>query len=1057
MKKIILFNLLMLLTSLSGWCQEYSVKGKVKSESGEKLPGVNVIIKGTSTGTVTDFEGNYNLKVNDGLGTLIFSFIGYEPKEVPIRQKKKIDVTLKSNVTELDEIIAVGYGTVRKKDLTGSVASVDIGELEKVPNPNLAQALSGRISGVMISTSEGSPDASISIRVRGGGSITQSNEPLYIVDGFPTEDGLDNLDPSDIESIDVLKDASSTAIYGARGANGVILVTTKGGQEGKTTVNYDGYYGFKQVVNRLDVLNPFDFVKLDYERSINDDALEGFVNRYGTWDELEELYKDRSGVNWQDEMFGKTVVNQTHKISISGGTKKTKYNVAYSFNDDEGIMLNSGAKKSNAKFKFDHKVSDKLKATVNINYSERETFGMGTSDGGEGFNKLQHVLNYRPTIGKNGNDRDLVELDEDPLLEDSSGNVMQNPIVSTKAEHRLNETSNLALNGMLDYEIIKGLHYRLTVGMVRQGVRKENYNGLRSVSSKRAGSASGSLRRTDKKGYSYSNVLNYTKTFNKIHRVNALIGQEEVYSETKWFEASTSGFASDDIALADLSLGSLPGIPGSGEEDNLLLSWFGRVNYTLNDKYLATFSYRADGSSKFGSGNKYGYFPSASLAWRLGEEPFIKQLNAFSNFKVRLSYGEAGNNRIPNYQSLAILSSGYYPLNNVSETSVAPTVLPNPDLKWETTVSQNLGFDIGFFNQKFQLTVDIYKANTKDLLLKAQVPMTSGYATMLRNVGETQNKGLELSVSSMNINKKKFKWQTDFNISFNKNKVVKLAYQDFFLRESGWFGELGNDYIVQVGKPVGQIYGYEYEGMYQVEDFDYDAETNTYNIKEGVAYKANEKPKPGFMKLRDISGPDGVPDGKITDADRTIIGDTNPVHFGGITNSFTYGNFDFSIFMNWSYGNDVYNANKMRCTLMHRSNKNTLGVARERWTTIDENGAIFTDPELLAAANVGKKFPVFDGMGRIEPKLSSLMIEDGSYLRISNISLGYNVPRKLLKRVGISKLRLYSTVYNIHTFTNYSGYDPDVSTRNSGGVTPGVDWGAYPRSRSYILGLSLSL
>ena len=1061
MKKIVLCSLLILSIAFSGWAQDFSVKGKVTSDSGETLPGVNVILKGTTTGIVTDFDGNYQLSVPNGSGVLLFSFIGFDPIEVPINNKSIIDAVLISSVTELDEVIAIGYGTVRKKDLTGSVASVNIGELEKVPNPNLAQALNGRVSGVMVSTAEGAPGASVSIRIRGGGSITQSNEPLYIIDGFPTEDGLDNLDPSDVESIDILKDASSTAIYGARGANGVILVTTKGGKEGETTVNYDGYFGVKQVANSLDVMNPYEFVVLDYERSLGDEAdMESFVNRYGTWGELEGLYNGRPGVDWQDEMFGQTAINQNHKISITGGTEKTKYNLSYSLNDDEGIMVESGFKRNIAKFKFDHKVSDKLKATASINYTDMEVFGMGTSDGGSYFNKLQHTIQYRPTIGKVGDDQDLIYLDEDPALEDVTGNVMQNPLISAKAEKRVTETRNLAINGMIDYEIFKGLHYKLTVGMQNKDVRKERFDGVRSVTAKRNGGASGSIRHTDTQGYSYTNVLMYNTNINKIHRLDALVGQEEVYSKIRWFEAGASQFPNDDIGLADLSLGALPSIPMSYEQDSKLLSFFGRVNYSLMDKYLMTASFRADGSSKFGSGNKYGYFPSASVAWRASEEEFIKSLNTFSNLKVRLSYGIAGNNRIPNYQSLALLESGYYPLNNVPNVSVAPKVLPNPDLKWETTTSNNLGFDFGFFDQKLQVTADLYKTNTKDLLLQSQIPMTSGYAVMLRNVGETENKGLELSITSVNISRKDFEWRTDFNISFNKNEVVKLAGQDYFFRDSGWGGgsvPLGNDYIVQLGESVGSIYGYVSDGLYQVEDFNYDASTQTYTIKDDVAYKSNEAPQPGFLKLRDISGPDGELDGVITTDDRQIIGDTNPVHFGGLTNSFSYKNFDFSVFLNWSYGNDVYNANKMYYTMMHRTNKNMLGVAADRWMSIDQNGMLVTDPQTLSAMNQGKTTPVWNGTGQVDPKLHTDIIEDGSFLRVNNISLGYRLPKTLLNKIGVNSMRVYATLYNIHTFTNYSGYDPDVSTRNSGGVTPGVDWGAYPRSKSIIFGVNLSL
>ncbi|MCT4602499.1 MAG: TonB-dependent receptor [Marinifilum sp.] len=1056
MKKIFLICCTYLLCVVA-YAQNQQITGTVSDESGMGLPGVNVIVKGTTNGTITDIDGKYSLNVeNASNATLLFSFIGYESHEVSVGAKKTVDVVLKDAVTELDEVVAVGYGSVKKKDLTGSVASVDIDEMAKVPSTNLAQALSGRISGVLISTNEGAPGASSSIKIRGGGSITQSNEPLYIIDGFPTEDGLDNLDPSDIESIDVLKDISSTAIYGARGANGVILVKTKGGQKGKTRVNYDGYYGVRSLANKLDVLNPYDFVLLEYERNLSGDDFEKFQNTYGTWDELEGLYKNRPGIDWQDEMFGRTAINQYHKISISGGSDKSKFNLAYSYNNDEGIMVESGLKKNVIKFKFDHEVSEKLKASVSINYTDSEVYGMGTSEDVSTFNKLKHTIQYRPTIGKNGNDRDLVVKDEDPLLEDESGNVVQNPLVSAQAEHRLNETRNLQVNGMLDYEILKGFHYKFTAGIQAKDSRRERFNGERSISAKRGGGPNGTIRNSDVQSYSYTNILSYKNTFNQIHRFNAMVAQEEVYKKNRFVEAGGSKFPNDDIGLGDLSLAQLPSIPLSEETDERLLSFFSRVNYSLMDKYLLTATFRVDGSSKFGSGNKYGYFPSASFAWRAGEEDFIKNLNIFSNLKLRLSYGVGGNDRIPPYRSLALLESGYYPLGNLPTTGVAPVVLANPDLKWETTYSKNIGLDLGFFNQKLRVVADVYQSNTKDLLLPAQIPMTSGYDVVLRNVGETKNKGLELSISSVNISRKDFEWRTDFNISFNKNEVVKLADQDFFLRESGW-GDVGNDYIVQVGKAVGSIYGYEKVGLYQVDDFNYDAGTQTYTLKDGIAYNPNETTQPGYLKLRDISGPDGKPDGLITNDDRKIIGNTNPVHFGGITNTFTYKNFDLSIFMNWSYGNDVYNANKMSYTETHKQNKNSLSQVTQRWSSIDAGGILLTDPEALKELNAGKTIPVWDGAGRVDPKLHSDIIEDGSFLRINNISLGYKLPKRILERVGINSMRVYTTVSNIHTFTKYSGYDPDVSTRNSSGVTPGVDWGAYPRSKSIIFGVNLSL
>jgi TonB-linked SusC/RagA family outer membrane protein len=1056
--RFFLINLFLMALVISGYGQELIVKGIVTNEEGETLPGVNVVIQGTTKGTVTGIDGNYSLRVPDASeDALMFSFIGFETKEIKVAGKTNIDVVLKTSYNELDEVVAIGYGTVKKRDLTGSVASADVEELSKVPVSNLAEALNGRVSGVQVQSTEGAPGAEIKIRVRGGGSITQSNEPLYIIDGFPTEDGLNLLDPSEIESIDVLKDASSTAIYGARGANGVILITTKGGKVGKTRVNYDAYYGVKQLANKLDVLNPYEFVLLDYERNLGDDTeMEAWLERYGSFSDIESNYLNRPGIDWQDEVFGNPVTNQYHKLSISGGTEKTKYNLSYSVSDDEGIMVNSGFKRNNANFNFDHEVSEKLKASASIRYTDQTFFGMGTSTQGSRFNKLGHVVQYRPTIGINGTDRDLVELDEDPVYVDDSGNVMQNPLVSAQAEHKSTETRALSINTKLDYSITKNLTYSLTVGLRTNDQRREQFYGERSVTAKRSGGPYGSIRHQDIQGYSYSNVLNYSQKFKKAHKVNLMIGQEEVYNKRRWFEASSNQFPNDDIGLADLSLGALAGIPTSYEDDDRLISFFGRANYNYKERYLFTATMRADGSTKFGSGNKYGYFPSVSAAWRASEEEFIKSLDLFSNLKVRLSYGVAGNNRIPNYQSLALLGADYYGVNNSTQVSFASNALPNPNLKWETTISRNLGFDFGFMDQRIQLTAEAYKTNTKDLLLRAQVPITSGYSSMILNVGETQNTGLELLLNTVNVSTKNFEWRTNLNISFNRNKIITLTDgKEAFLYESGW-GLVGNDFIVKVGEPVGSMYGYQTDGLYQLEDFNYDAETGDYTLKEGVAYDPNWYPEPGYWKMKDVSGPDGEPDGVIDPNDRSIIGNANPKHFGGITNTFSYKNFDFSVFMNWSYGNDIYNANKLDYTDYSIDRKNTLGIVSNRWITIDNEGNRVTDPTLLAELNKGKTMPVYKGSGA-NSLFHSWAVEDGSFLRINNISLGYTIPKSLLSKVNISNLRIYTTLYNIYTFTNYSGYDPEVSTREGSGVTPGVDYGAYPKSKSVVFGVNLSL
>ncbi|WP_235021659.1 SusC/RagA family TonB-linked outer membrane protein [Chitinophaga eiseniae] len=1032
-----------------------TVTGKVTDAAGNPLPGVAVHIQGTSKGVSSAVNGQFKIVAPKG-EVLVFSLMGYRKMHLTVTDNTPVKMTLQEDVKGLDEVVVVGYGTVKRRDLTGSIASVKGSDLAKVPVQNVAQALAGRAAGVQVSAAEGSPGAGISIKIRGGGSITQSNEPLYVIDGFPQTDGLSFLDPTDIENIEVLKDASATAIYGARGANGVVLVTTKKGVSGRTQVSYDMYYGGKQVTSKIDMMTPYDYVLMDYERSMGDaDLLQKFITRYGAFSDLKTRYEGRPGIDWQQQLYGGNATTQYHKIGASGGNKNTRFNLFYSFNNEQGIMVNSGAKKNVAKLSIDHSDNNRLKVSASVTYTTQNIYGSGTSEGENRFNKLMNILQYRPTIGKSGNDIDLVNADEDPALQDDNGNVMQNPRTNAFAEYRSTNLKALYLNGALEYKLLKNLTYKGVVGLKANNRDANLFNGDRSVNARRTGGPNGSIGLTQGSSWNYSNTLTFDKSFHKKHKLNVLIGQEQLYATSRFVEASAAKFPNGDIGLDDLSQGALAGIPRSFRDDEKLISFFGRANYSYKDRYLVTASMRADGSSKFGSGNKFGYFPSVALAWRAIEENFMKQQHLLSDLKFRLTYGQSGNNRINNYLSLSLLGTNYYPLNDRPVIGVGSTTLPNPNLKWETTISQNIGADIGFLDQRIQLTADYYRNNTRDLLLNAQVPYLSGYTSVLKNIGETINQGLELTLNTVNISRKQFEWRTIFNISFNKNKVKALAGPSFFYGESGYGALKEGDYLVQVGSPVGLMYGYKSDGVYQVSDFDYDPATRKYTLKPGIPYNPNDYPKPGYLKLQDVSGPGGKTDGLITSDDRTVIGDATPKHYGGITNTFSYKGFDLSIFINWMYGNKIYNANKLVNSQTYLAYRNAYAYIKDRWSTIDGNGNKITDPAQLAEANKGKTIPSLEGSGR-DLKFYDQMVEDGSFLRINNVSLGYNLPKSLLGRVKVNSCRLYFTAYNIHTFTSYSGYDPEVSTRNQSGITPGVDFGAYPRSRSYTVGANVA-
>ena len=1058
---------ILVFVSMSAYAQSLTVTGKVIDSEGYEVIGGSVTIKGAAgVGTVTDVNGNYSLKVNDASkDVLVFSYVGMTSQEVKVDGRSVIDVTLKADAVMLEEVVAIGYATVKRKDLTGSVASVNSKELSKVPTSDITQALAGRMAGVQVMQSEGAPGASISIRVRGGISITQSNEPLYIIDGFPSEDGMSTLDPAEIETIDILKDASATAIYGARGANGVVVITTKsGGKEGKATVTFDSYVGFKKEAKKLDVLSTREFALLDYERRYYsaftaknstqedlDKAVANFEALYGKYADIDANYANRAGIDWQDQTLGRTALTQNYRVGVSGGTDKLNYNLAYSYYDEEGAMVYSGNKKHNISFNMNHKLNDRLSITARISYDQMKIYGMGTSEGGDRFNKMQHILQYRPMVGINGTD-DLLLGDEDPLLVDDTGNVMQNPLLSAAEETKDREYRTFQANGGFTLKLIKGLSFRNTTGMRYQTRRNDTFYGDKSITAKRS-SINGSIQNIENSSFQTSNVLNYNWA-GKGHDITAMLGQEYVNRWNRSFSAAAANFPNDDIGLGDLSLGLPTAVSSSENYDDKLLSFFARFNYGFKDKYLFTASFRSDVSSKFGKNNKWGYYPAFSAAWRLGVEEFIKNLNIFSDLKVRLGYGMAGNNRIDSYVSLPMLTSVTYPNGDSTQPGYVSKQIPNPNLKWEANKTFNFGLDFGFFNQRLTISPEFYINRSSNLLLNAKLPTSSGYDSMVINAGETENKGIDLTINSTNIMTKDFTWNTAVTLSHNKNSVKKLTGEDVQLWEAS-FGYNQNTHIIGVNQPLGQMYGYVTDGLYQVSDFDYDEATKTYTLKDGVPYSGKKTDvKPGMWKFKNV---DGSEDNKITENDKTVIGNAYPKFYGGINNTFTYKDFDLSIFLTYSFGNDVFNATKLTNTKTALQNKNVLDIANSsnRWVVVNKKGELITDPQEMADINKGKTVAAVYDNEIGDTYIHSWAVEDGSYLKLSNITLGYTFPRKMLSKIGISKLRLYATGSNLLTWTKYSGFDPEVSTMGSG-LTPGVDFGAYPKSRSFVFGINLA-
>jgi len=1035
--------------------------GQIKvAGTNEALPGVSIVLLGTTTGTTSDALGKFTLRLPDRSDlTLSVSYIGYVAKQVKVGNQSTIDIALDADMKALDEVVVVGYATVNKRDVTGSVSSVNTKQLRDIPITNAAEALTGRLAGVQVTTSEGAPGANIQIRVRGGGSITQDNSPIYVVDGVQVENALNFLSPQDIESIDVLKDASTTAIYGARGANGVVIITTKSGRGGKTTVSYNGSMGFREISRTMNVLNPYDFVRWQYERSQGDiTAVSSFTTLYGTWDNINQ-YKTTTPINWQEEVFGRRAAYQNHNVVVNGGTASTNFNLSLTRNKEDGVLLESGFDRYLATFRLDHKASDKLKVGLNVRYLSQTILGAGTTTSGtRSTNRLRHSIQYRPLLI--GATPEVDDFDENLYI--SSGNLV-NPILMTQAEYSRNLSRALNLSGYVNYNITKDLMFRSTVGV------DNNDNRINQFWSKVTGTARNfaslpvaSIFQQNAVTFNNANTLQYHRKFAQKHDLTVLVGQE-IYDysaknntmETRYFPADIA----PEQAIANMGLGSAP--TGAAQPraisnelpPNRLFSLFGRVSYNLQDKYLASFSLRSDRSSKFNYENGALVFPSGTVAWRFSKENFMKDMTWITDAKLRAGYGIAGNNRIGDllYQQLYGVT-GEYALNRTVLPGYAPISLANPNLRWESNVSKNIGLDLAFLNNRFQLSIDAYQNTGRDLLLAVAIPPTSGYSSQIRNLGSTQNKGIELQLTAYVIQKRDLSWTSNFNIASNRNKVLDLGPVQQQTRNSGWQGSDGtDDYLVKVGEPVGLMYGFVTDGFYKVEDFTYNGTTNTYTIKPGIAVNSvYGVPQPGMLKWKDLDG-----DGLITaDKDRTVIGNANPKFIGGWNNQFTYKGFDASIFVNWVLGNDIYNANKIEWTDGAFPNLNLLDIMKNRWTNINDAGQVVTDPEALKALNANATIwtPV-----RVQRYwLHSWAVEDGSFLRINNVTLGYTLPGNLLKKVGVSRLRVYGTVNNLATLTRYSGYDPEVSTRRSDPLTQGVDFAGYPRAQAVVFGVNLS-
>jgi TonB-dependent starch-binding outer membrane protein SusC len=1048
---------------LNAIAQSRTISGTIKDTDGAMLPGVSVFEKGTTNGTTSDMDGKYTLSVNSN-ATLVFTFIGMAPQEIPVGNQSTIDVAMAADVKLLDEVVVIGYGTVKKSDLTGSVVSVTGTDLRKVPVASVAESLTGRLAGVQVASTEGSPDAEIKIRIRGGGSITQDNSPLYIVDGFPVN-SIADIAPSDIQSIDVLKDASSTAIYGSRGANGVVIITTRSGAEGKVQVSYNTFYGAKRIAKTLDVLPVEDYVKWQYEYAVLDNnpgELASYEDYFGQWQDM-DLFNGVKSNNWQEQVYGRTGTVFSNDLNVRGGTNLFSYSLNYARYTEDAIMVGSEFKRNNITLKLNAKPVPKVDLAFSLRYSNTKIYGGGANEQNEASasdSRLKHSVTYAPIP--------LAGLTTSDTNEEISSYLI-NPLVATADNDRYQERRNFNMAGSFGWKIIDNLQFKTEFGLDNLGYNDDRFYGLTTYYVQNTPAAENQdqpaviLNDRDQVRFRNTNTVNYNfkKLLNDNHNLNLLLGQELIQTETRQLSSVIHGYPTlftSDEAFKLTTQGKAQSINNFYSPDDKLLSFFGRVNYDLKGKYLLSATYRADGSSKFLGDNRWGYFPSAAAAWKISEENFMTGTAGWlDQLKLRVSYGTAGNNNIPVGQTFQSFESGTNTwINGFESYWSASRMLANPDLKWETTVTRNIGLDFSLKQGRVSGSLEAYKNNTTDLLVEFPVPGT-GYTSQFRNLGETENKGIEASLNLIAIEKEKYGVSFSMNIGFNRNEIKSLGSMDNFGQNTNWAStEIGIDYSIAVGYPVGRMFGYRNDGRYEVSDFEgYDATTEMWILKEGVANASGivGTPAPGLMKLKDLTG-----DGLVTIDDQEVIGNANPKHTGGfVMNAYAFG-FDLTSAFSWSYGNDIYNANKIEYTSSTQRyqyrNLSTIMADGKRWTNIDpESGNLVTDPDQLANLNATTTLwsPY---MARFV--FSDWAVEDGSFLRLNTLTLGYTIPSSLMSKVKIQSLRIYATGYNVFTITDYSGFDPEVSTRRRTNLTPGVDYSAYPRSRQFVVGLNLN-
>ena len=1044
-----------------------NITGKVSDQDGKPLPGVSVYLKGTTSGVITDNQGAYSLNNRTNSKTIVFSCLGLKDHEEAVGKRTVINVTMVEDMTALDETVVIGYQQVQRRDLMGSVASADNKALTSLPSTNFTSSLTGKLAGVSVTTTEGEPDADVQIRVRGVGSITQDSSPLYIVDGFPVN-SISDIAPQDIKSVDVLKDAFSTAIYGSRGAYGVVLITTKEAARGRIKVEYDGYGGAKMMANSnaYELMNPYQFAQSVYEQT-RIEGSDSYHSRLGSFEDM-SLYKDVPTNNWKERIFGRVGTTMNHHVSVSGSSDKVRWSASYGRMDEDAVMINSNFSRNNFSFRSWYNPVKNISINVQLRYSSTEIRGAGSNsinDKGNnaGTGRLINSLRYSPMAMNY-----LQDIEDYDIYSQEFG---ANPLreVEDNENRRDREQWNASAN--VTWTIIPNLRLKIDGGIDNSSESNQRYYGLSSYYTREKANVQGhpntDSQTTFARTYRNSNTLSYN--FNNViknrkHKLDALIGQELSYRVSNTESVVAEGFPifyDMDMCLRYRGTATLiSSSNNSFAENEVMLSFFGRANYSYDGRYSLSASIRGDGSSKFAPGNQWGVFPSVAASWTISNEHFLKRIRQIDQIKLRYSFGTAGNNRIPAGQIRhSYYSTTDYRSYNMVNWVLSKTDMPNPSLVWEKTLSHNLGLDFAFFKQRLSGSFELYHNTSANLLVR--YPLSGvGYANQYRNIGSIRNQGVELSLNAVLVETKNFGLTFSGNAAFNDNKVLSLGGINEIQTESRFLTGIGWDYLVKEGNPLGMVYGYESDGMYTVDDFTFSLDKNgnpkwerlpgTVDNSDAIGDYAC---RPGAPKFKDQNG-----DGEINSSDKVALGSVLPVVTGGFNLSMQLYDFDLSAAFSFSAGNKLYNGDKLAITqrIQKQYYKNMLASCSpgQAWTNIDwETGEFIKDPDQLMEVNKNCTSPSPYVKNNY---MSDTYLEDASFLRFNTLTIGYTIPRKITQWAHISKLRIYATASNLFCLTKYSGYDPEVNCRRNNPLTPGIDYSAYPKSISIIGGINLS-